>query len=200
MSNEHIVKKLRGSATEANEAFAYVYDCYADRVYAYCRRMLRSDLRSLDDVCQNVFVHFFDVVRRGKDVQNIGAYLLRSARNQCINEQQRLQRISHEFLDEEHGRFDRGMEQHQLLEIIQQALELLPEDLRSVFVMREELELSYEEIAETLNCTQGTVRNKVWRAKQQMREMLAPYLHETQDGMRQNNDDILLIPRKNDDE
>ncbi len=178
VNSEHIIQQLRGTEKTAHEAFMVVYDAFSDRVYSYCRRILHNDTRTLDDIFQNVFVQFYEQARKGTDIRNIGAYLLRIARNMCLNEQSRAGYNVAEFLDEAHSTHGHTYEQKQLLELLWQTIDLLPDDLRDAFVMREELDMSYEEIAEALNITNGTARNKIWRAKAQVRELLQPYLRE----------------------
>lgn len=178
MNSGEILRKLRASQQEANEAFGIVYDTYAERIYTYCRRILNNDTRVLDDIFQNVFVMFYEAVRKGTEIENINSYLLRTARNLCWNEQKRAGFSNTELMEELHGITDQSYEQKQLMELIHRAVELLPNDLRDVFVMREELGMEYDEIAEAMNITMGSARNRIWKAKQQVREILSPYLHD----------------------
>ena len=56
------------------------------------------------------------------------------------------------------------------------ALLALPADQRAVFVLRVHEELSYKQIAETLELSIGTVMSRLSRAREKLREALAPYL------------------------
>ena len=58
---------------------------------------------------------------------------------------------------------------------------VLPEDLRTAVVLRELEGLSYEEIAETMNCPIGTVRSRIFRAREAIAEELRPVLNTTKD-------------------
>jgi RNA polymerase sigma-70 factor, ECF subfamily len=63
------------------------------------------------------------------------------------------------------------------------AIDALSEDLRQAIVLREIEGLSYEEIAEAMNCPIGTVRSRIFRAREAIAERLRPLL-DTRDGER----------------
>jgi RNA polymerase sigma-70 factor (ECF subfamily) len=54
---------------------------------------------------------------------------------------------------------------HELQETVERAIAALPEDLRTAIVLRELDGMSYEEIAETMECPVGTVRSRIFRAR-----------------------------------
>jgi RNA polymerase sigma-70 factor (ECF subfamily) len=57
----------------------------------------------------------------------------------------------------------------------------LPEELRTAIVLREIEGLSYEEIAESMNCPIGTVRSRIFRAREAVAEKLRPLLDTSPD-------------------
>jgi RNA polymerase sigma-70 factor (ECF subfamily) len=57
-------------------------------------------------------------------------------------------------------------------------VESLPEELRTAITLREVDGLSYEEIAEAMNCPIGTVRSRIFRAREAIDETLRPLLSE----------------------
>ena len=59
----------------------------------------------------------------------------------------------------------------------------LPEELRQAVTLREIEGLSYEEIAEAMNCPIGTVRSRIFRAREAIAERLRPHI-EVKDGKR----------------
>ncbi len=64
----------------------------------------------------------------------------------------------------------------QIAEIINATMEQLPEELRTAISLREIEGLSYEEIAEIMNCPIGTVRSRIFRAREAIAEKLRPQL------------------------
>jgi RNA polymerase sigma-70 factor (ECF subfamily) len=71
----------------------------------------------------------------------------------------------------------------EIAEAVHAAVEALSEDLRQAIVLREIEGLSYEEIAETMNCPIGTVRSRIFRAREAIASRLRPLL-DTRDGAR----------------
>ncbi len=59
---------------------------------------------------------------------------------------------------------------------VQRALDALPNDLRMAIVLRELEGMSYEEIAETMDCPIGTVRSRIFRAREAIDKQLRPLL------------------------
>ncbi|MDL1866898.1 RNA polymerase sigma factor RpoE [Betaproteobacteria bacterium PRO4] len=64
----------------------------------------------------------------------------------------------------------------QVAQTVNQALEVLPEELRTAIILREIEGLSYEEIAEIMNCPIGTVRSRIFRAREAVADKLRPLL------------------------
>ncbi|MET0536042.1 MAG: RNA polymerase sigma factor RpoE [Steroidobacter sp.] len=60
--------------------------------------------------------------------------------------------------------------------VVEQAMAELPEDLRTAIVLRELEGLSYEEIAEAMDCPVGTVRSRIFRAREAIDKKLKPLL------------------------
>ncbi|MEE9398365.1 MAG: RNA polymerase sigma factor RpoE [Methylococcales bacterium] len=67
----------------------------------------------------------------------------------------------------------------EVAEVIQAAIEGLPDELRIAITLREFEGLSYEEIAEAMDCPVGTVRSRIFRAREAIDKKLKPLLNET---------------------
>jgi RNA polymerase sigma-70 factor (ECF subfamily) len=59
---------------------------------------------------------------------------------------------------------------------VTQAIDALPEDLRTAIILRELEGMSYEEIAVTMECPIGTVRSRIFRARESIDKVLRPLL------------------------
>jgi RNA polymerase, sigma-24 subunit, RpoE len=66
----------------------------------------------------------------------------------------------------------------ELAEHIDTALAALPEDLRTAVTLREFEGLSYDEIAQVMECPVGTVRSRIFRARESIAKVLAPLLEQ----------------------
>lgn len=71
---------------------------------------------------------------------------------------------------------DRILQKNQLEQVIQKSLTELPEELRLAITLRELEGLSYEEIAHILECPVGTVRSRIFRARETLDQVIAPYM------------------------
>lgn len=69
----------------------------------------------------------------------------------------------------------------QIGDTVNAAMEALPEELRRAIMLREIEGLSYEEIAETMNCPIGTVRSRIFRAREAVASRLRPLLDTAPD-------------------
>ena len=69
-------------------------------------------------------------------------------------------------------------DKEEMLNLIKQAVNKLPEDYKDVLILREYEGLSYNDIAEMTNLSLGTVKVRIFRAKDKIRKMLKPYMEE----------------------
>ena len=65
--------------------------------------------------------------------------------------------------------------------IVQVALDKLPQEFRTAVVLADIEGLSYDEVAQALRCPVGTVRSRLHRARQMLREALGPHLGARRD-------------------
>jgi RNA polymerase sigma-70 factor (ECF subfamily) len=68
------------------------------------------------------------------------------------------------------------LEGKQVAAVVNKAMEALPEDLRTAITLREIEGLSYDEIASVMNCPIGTVRSRIFRAREAIATELRPLL------------------------
>lgn len=158
----------------ANEAFSLLYDRHSPRVFAYCRRFL-GNKEEAQDVLQEAFIRLYKSANSERDMTNVPAFILTIARNLCVNTQKKRQpEIS--FEEYMAVREDYDKDDDELLDLINTAMDLLPDDYKEVFILREYDGLSYQEIAEVTNSSLSNVKVRIYRAKQKIKEILAPYL------------------------
>lgn len=178
--NEYNDKELYLMLTEdrrvAEKAFAELYSRHSSRIYAFCRKFIGSK-EEAQDIFQETFIRFHQSADKKKDMSNVPAYLLTIARNLCLNHARR-EKPSVPF--EEHMYEDRDdtNEKNELLSILNTAIDLLPEEFKEVFILREYDGLSYAEIAEITGEKLATVKIRIHRAKQRIKEIVSPYLED----------------------
>jgi len=167
--------KLKEDDAAAQAALTVLYRRYSQRIYTYCRKIL-SDNATAEDLLQETFVKLLDSGRQGREIENFPAYLMTIARNLCLSYKAKHKRSFVQVEDFHLTSRDVPYEQQELLQLIQTALELLPEDYREAFVLREYNGLSYVEISEVIGESLEVVKIRIFRAKKKLRDILAPYL------------------------
>ena len=177
-SDIELFERLCGAKDVAEPAFAELYTRHGARVYAYCRRII-GDETIAQDMFQETFIRFYQSAQEPREMTNVPAYLLKIARNLCLN-CLRDKRKSVAFEDYHKLSRDTPHEKTELMELIAMALEALQPEYKDAFVLREYEGLSYAEIAEVVDASLSTVKIRVHRAKQKIRELLAPYLADLQ--------------------
>lgn len=168
---------LRSGGKEREGAFAELYSRHGQRVYLYCRKIL-GDSVAADDVFQDTFIRFLNSVQDERVMTNVPAFLLRIARNLCLNYKRDHKPNSVMFEDYHRSFTDKQVESNEIAKLITMALDLLPDEYRESLILQMYHGMSYEEIGEQLNVPVTTVRNWVVRSKKQMRDILAPYFED----------------------
>ena len=147
------------------------------------------------DLSQEVFLRVFRTIHRFRGQSSLRTWIYRIAVNQARNRHRfwrRRHRQDQVSLDQHiaaHGEFlsggestpDRILAQKELAERLQLALEHLPFDQRTAIILREIDGLSYEEIASVMNCPIGTVRSRIFRARETIADRLRPLLETSKD-------------------
>jgi RNA polymerase sigma-70 factor (ECF subfamily) len=171
--NDLIGRFKKGDLT----AFEALVRKYQDRVYNLCRYML-PDPRDAQDAAQDVFLKSYRGLKNLRPDSSLYAWIYRIAVTTCLDYRRRSHRESlrRESLNEDLPSDEPLPEQlYETAEIprsIQLALKKLPEKLRIIIVLREIENLSYEEIAEVLQTSPGTVKSRISRAREELRSLL----------------------------
>jgi RNA polymerase sigma-70 factor (ECF subfamily) len=149
-------------------------------------------VQEAEDLAQEVFFKLYQALDRYDPKYKFSTWLFRVAQNAAIDRirKRRLQLVSMdrsgnpdsgigtwEFPSSDPGPYGdlRNVERG---EAIQAAIERLPWDYRELIVLRHFGELSYDEIARLKDMPLGTVKNKLFRGRQMMKEELRDYLSD----------------------
>lgn len=179
-SDEELFDMLSQSKEQSEFAFSELYQRHSQRVFAYCKRYLGNH-EEAKDVFQETFIRFYKSAEQSRVMTNVPAFLLRIARNICVNniKQRKPQQMHVTYEDymvsQDEKRYDGDGE---LLDLINDALDSLPEKYKEMFILREYDGLSYNDIAEVTDENVSNVKIRIHRAKQKIREILEPYIKE----------------------
>lgn len=161
---------------QCEAAFAELYTRYSQRIYAYCLRVTGNQ-DDAGDIFQETFIRFFNAAKTSDNINNIIGYLLKIARNLCLN-YKRDKKNNISIDDIQLVKTDDSFEQQEMLDLIAMALDTLPFDYKEAFILRQYQGYSYKEISEITNDSVPAVKNRVWRAKEKIKNILSPYLKE----------------------
>jgi len=158
-------------------AFEKLVEKYKKRIYYLAYRMTR-DHDSADELAQESFVKAYQAMSGFKRGYSFYTWIYRICVNLTINFLKReSQTVSMDFHDSANDLFHGKDESDQLermiaseqAAIIKKALNTLPPDQKAVFVLKTYDDMSYERIAEVMNCSIGTVMSRLFRARYKIR-------------------------------
>jgi RNA polymerase sigma-70 factor (ECF subfamily) len=176
-------------------AFDLLVTKYQRKIFRLLSRLIR-DPGEIEDVAQEAFIKAYRALPNFRGESAFYTWLYRIAINTAKNHlvaQGRRAPTSTETEVEDAENFDEAdglrdvstpdamMMSKQVGEAVNRAIEKLPEDLRTAIVLRELEGLSYEEIAESMNCPIGTVRSRIFRAREAIANELRPLLQTNKD-------------------
>jgi RNA polymerase sigma-70 factor, ECF subfamily len=150
---------------------------------------LVRDRDDADDLVQEVFIKAYRSISRFQRRSQVSTWLYRIALNRCTDwlRSRRRQREMYPLRATLPGedRFasaggdapDRSLIRAELGRAVEEAMQVLPASCRTTLILREQERLSYDEIAGEMNCSVGTVKSRLFRARNQMQKALAG-LHE----------------------
>lgn len=167
-------------------AFDLLVIKYQRRIMRLLARMI-NDPAEVEDVAQETFIKAYRALPQFRGDSHFYTWLYRIAINSARNWQAAKQRRPmqlNEYENEEGETFspvdtltdintpESELISKQVADTIKTAIEALPEELRNAILLREIEGLSYEEIAETMGCPIGTVRSRIFRAREAITEQL----------------------------
>ena len=166
------------------EAFALLVTEHQRYVYNLALRVLKNEEEALD-LAQETFVRAWTAFPNFRGQSQFRTWLYRIVANLCYNRLPNLRRSLNDLGDdviseipETDIAFDNpahGSESRELRSYLHKAIEGLDENYRLLISLRYQSELSYEEIASTLNLPLGTVKTGLFRAKEKLRLALETY-------------------------
>jgi RNA polymerase sigma-70 factor (ECF subfamily) len=185
-TDQQLVKRVQKGD---KAAFDLLVRKYQHRVLKLVSRFV-NDTAEAEDVAQEAFLKAYRALPAFRGDSAFYTWLYRiainTAKNALVSNRRRPVDFDLDLQDpEQHDRQamlkDADTPEGVLLtdeirEVVEQALEQLPDDLRTAIVLRELEGLSYEEIAEAMDCPVGTVRSRIFRAREAIDKKLKPLL------------------------
>lgn len=192
-TDEVLLERVRGGDTSALEA---LMQRFAPRIYRVAHGITRSDADA-EEVVQDVFLTLFRKASGFEGRAALGTWMYRVATNAALNRRRgkrqqlevKLEDQLPSFLEDGHRAGDRAylladwspLPDERLLtgearEVLERALDELPEHYRAVIVLRDVEELPIERIVENLGESVASVKSRLHRARMALREQLTRHL------------------------
>jgi RNA polymerase sigma-70 factor, ECF subfamily len=174
-----LVQKVRSGD---REAFITLTRTYQKKVFVLTYSFFRDKEDALDLV-QETFLRLYQKIDSFRPGHSFEAWLLQIAKNLCIDHYRReagrrgLETDKPvEELNVADPKAGGGEQSRDLKEILNRCVERLAERQRLIFIMRHYNQLKNEEIAQTLGISIGTVKSLHFKAVQNLRALISPYL------------------------
>jgi RNA polymerase sigma-70 factor (ECF subfamily) len=168
---------IEGCRRGERDAFRALFETYQDKIYSVALRFSGDEALAMD-IAQDTFLKLFSCMAEFRGDSSFSTWVYRLVVNSCLDHKRRSWRmipIAGEVLamlrapgDALHGLMNSEMRGR-----VQGAVEKLPADQRIVVVLRYTEGLAYEEIAEVLGCSMGTVASRLNRAHKALERRLS---------------------------
>ena len=192
MSTEREIDAALVRRAQAGEkrAFELLVSKYQRRLLRLLGRILHNQ-SDVEDIAQETFLKAYRALPKFRNESAFFTWLYRIAVNTArnhISSKHNQVFVSDQIQSQDGETFslldnltdgetpETHMHNREIIEALQKALDELPEQLRQAIELRELEGLSYEEIATTMDCPVGTVRSRIFRAREAISEQLKPLL------------------------
>jgi len=183
---------LEGTLAGDEDAFAELVSRYRNQITSYIYRMT-NDYDGAVDLAQETFVRVYRAAGRYQTTHAFSTYIYRSATNLAISELRKRKRRrlvsltglliggeGEEARDfdapDEKPLQDKNLVDTETRRVVQKAISTLPEKYRAPLVLRDVEGKSYDEIAQILSTSEGTVKSRINRARNFLREKMRNYV------------------------
>jgi len=196
VSDREIDRQLVARAQRGDKrAFELLVEKYQRKLARLLSRFIR-DPAEVEDVAQEAFIKAYRALPAFRGDSAFYTWLYRiginTAKNYLMAMGRRAPTSTEVEADEAEG-FEEGEQlrdintpesvllSNEIAETVNSTIEKLPEELRTAIQMREIEGMSYEDIAKAMNCPIGTVRSRIFRAREAIAEQLRPLLGTRKD-------------------
>jgi RNA polymerase sigma-70 factor, ECF subfamily len=191
MSDREIDHQLVERVREGDKrAYGLLVEKYRRKIIRLLSRMVR-DPDDLEDIAQETFIKAYRALPQFRGDAAFYTWLYRiavnTAKNFLVARSKAMRTVSEQAVNDDDEPDDRlvaqdiGTPESELLSkqvaiAVNEAVDSLPEELRQAITLREMEGMSYEEIAEYMACPIGTVRSRIFRAREAIASKLRPIL------------------------
>lgn len=190
-SDEELVDRFRSGD---EDSFRILVERHSPRIFNIACRTVR-DRNLAEDISQEVFLRVYRFLDGFRKECRFSTWLYRITINVCFNAQRKRKEEPKVLipswevanvgrnpgtaqLEDESFSPQKTLEKKELTTKIKSAIDSLPGVLKMTFILREFEDLSYRELAKVLRCSEGTIKSRLCRARESLRQKLEIYLSE----------------------
>lgn len=190
MEINELVNDIKAGNTEA---WSMLIDRYSKKVYNLALNFA-GNRDDASDITQDIFLRVYNNIDKFEEDKNFNSWILKLSKNYCIdywrkskNYRQKLELdedIYNSAIHEDAQTPEDAVIQNSDVQYLRQKLQLLPADLRTLIIMRDIQNYSYQEIAEQLSIPLGTTKSRINRARLKLAKIVLK--EGGQNGMQRN--------------
>ena len=175
------------------KAFELLVQRYQQKVAGVVSKLIK-DYHEIQDVTQDVFIKVYKALPKFRGDSAFYTWIYRiainTAKNHLVAKGRRIQNSDIEPTEAENysGGFEKQnfatpeaeYQRQEVEKVVHDSINSLPDNLKNAIILREVDGMSYEEIAEKMQCPVGTVRSRIFRARDAIEAALKPVLQKEQ--------------------
>lgn len=167
-------------------AFESIMRRYNQRLYRIARSILKDEHEAMD-VVQETYIKAYYQLHQFNGPDGFASWLSRIASNEAMMQLRKSKRIQYILDNDEHEHIDMESSEpqpldklatRQLRKLLEEAIDTLAVDLRSVYVLRAIQQLSTREVAESLGVSEDVVKTRYLRAKRKLKQIFVSHVEE----------------------
>jgi len=183
-NEQYLLRKAKAGDVAA---FEELVESYQKKLFNLAYRIVGNP-EDAADMVQEALIRIFRSIAKFKEQSSFSTWIYRITTNVCLDELRKRKNKKEFSLDQEiHGEDgdmkrqiksddilpDNAAEREELREIVNSAINSLPEDQRVVISLRDIQGLTYTEISQVLDCPEGTVKSRINRARNALKNVLS---------------------------
>ncbi|MBQ7378752.1 MAG: sigma-70 family RNA polymerase sigma factor [Clostridia bacterium] len=184
MSEKQYARLLLAAKAGDHDAFASLVRAYQDKVYSLAYYMTKNH-HDAEDVAQEVFLKIWRALPGYRGDHEPDAWIMKIAKNTCYDhlrqrravEPIEFERDGETYVrpltdDDAQSNPPEAVAQKEMRDEVAKALLRLPPEYREILTLRYMEGLSYDRLSQVLELGEGTVKSRLWRAKQALKNIL----------------------------
>lgn len=167
-SDEKLFEIYKSSEdSQRRKAFDCLYLRYSDAVTQYFYFALFRDLEKARDFVHDLFLRLLDAPEKFDTSKKFKPWMFQVASNMCKNEFRR-QEVNLKYLEHAKSTFKDSLQLNDSEKLLSASIKQLSQEQRSLIVLRFKIKLSIKEIAEIIDCPEGTVKSRLFYATKEL--------------------------------